>query len=100
MRRKMTTLVRRWEQSTETRETFARRHGLTLASFEYWKRRVRREAGAAPLTTFAPVRVVPDHGAPATPSLEVMLAGGEQLTIREGISVDLLRTVITTLRAC
>jgi hypothetical protein len=92
----MTALVRQWEQSTETRERFARRHGLTLASFEYWKRRVRRKAVA----TFAPVQVVADHTVPATHTIEVVLAGGERLLIREGVSSDLLRTVVTAFRAC
>ena len=100
VRQKMTTLVRRWEQSGETREAFARRHGVTLASFEYWKRRTRREAAVAPVR-FAPVHVVADRGESGSPSIEVVLSTGERLTIREGVSGDLLRTVLSTLRtAC
>ena len=64
MQRKMTALVQQWERSTETRATFARRHGVTLATFEYWKRRVRREAAQVP--TLAPVTLVPDQAVPAT----------------------------------
>jgi hypothetical protein len=100
MQRKMTALVRQWEQSTDTRERFARRHGLTLASFEYWKRRVRREATAAAVPTFAAVQVVADHAVPAAHTIDVVLTGGERLIIHEGVSSDLLRTVVTAFRAC
>jgi transposase-like protein len=96
----MVALVRQWEQSTETRAAFARRHGLTLATFEYWKRRVRREAATA-AATFAPVHVVAENGIDAeSASIDVVLAGGERLTIRAGVSVDLLRTVLAMLRTC
>jgi hypothetical protein len=95
----MAALVRQWEQSTDTREAFARRHGLTLASFEYWKRRVRREA-TAPAVTFAPLQVLSDRGEPASSSIDVVLATGERLTIHDGVSVDLLRAVLATLRPC
>jgi transposase-like protein len=97
----MVALVRQWEQSAETREAFARRHGLTLATFEYWKRRVRREASTAPGATFAPVQLVSDtRSSPGSSSVDVVLNGGERLTIHEGVSVDLLRAVLVTLRTC
>ncbi len=98
VRRKMTALVRQWEHSTETREHFARRHGLTLARFEYWKRRVRREAVATSVPTFAPVSMVADHAASDTRGIEVALATGERLIIHEGVSVDLVRAVVSALR--
>jgi hypothetical protein len=96
---KMVALVRRWEQSTETREAFARRHGLTLASFEYWKRRVRQETAASEVT-FAPVQVMSSRGESGSSSIDVVLASGERLTIHEGVSMDLLRAVLATLRTC
>jgi transposase-like protein len=95
----MVALVRQWEQSTDTREAFARRHGLTLASFEYWKRRVRQDA-AAPEVTFAPVQVLSEGGRSGSSSIDVVLASGERLTIHDGVSVDLLRAVLATLRTC
>lgn len=99
-RHRMVALVRQWEQSTETRAAFARRHGLTLATFEYWKRRVRREASTA-ATTFAPVHLISEKCTEAeSPSIDVVLASGERLTVRAGVSVDLLRTVLATLRTC
>lgn len=44
--RRMSRLVRAWERSGESRRAFARRHGLTVSQFDYWKRRVRRAAVA------------------------------------------------------
>lgn len=97
-RQKMTALVRQWERSGETRAVFARRHGFTLARFDYWKRRVRREGTSAAVTTFAPVRVVSDNTTPAAGTIDVVLDTGARVTIREGVSVDLLRTVLAALR--
>jgi hypothetical protein len=66
----MTALVRQWEHSGETRAVFARRHGLTLARFDYWKRRLRREATASVVTTFAPVRIVRDETTPTAATID------------------------------
>jgi hypothetical protein len=98
MRRQMATLVREWEASGEPRREFARRHGLTASQFDYWKRQARRAAPAHHAVGFAPVQVVESspghHGA----FIELVLAGGERVTIHEGASVDLVRTVVAALR--
>jgi hypothetical protein len=39
-RQPMATLVRQWETSDEPRRAFARRPGLTVSQFDYWKRQV------------------------------------------------------------
>jgi len=96
MQRKMTALVQQWERSTETRARFARRHGVTLATFEYWKRRVRR--ATAPVPTFAPVTLVADQAAPAPRAIAVVLVSGERLTTGEGVSGELVRAVVAALR--
>jgi hypothetical protein len=64
----------------------------------YWKRvlgaktvrRVRR-------ARLAPVQVV-DLGVAVGASIEVVLAGGERLVVREGVTPELLRDVVTALR--
>lgn len=45
-RQGMATLGRQWEASGEPRRTFARRRGLTVSQFDYWKRQVRRDGAA------------------------------------------------------
>lgn len=92
----MAALVREWETSGETRKAFAQRHGLTLSRFEYWKRHVRRDTPAAPRIGFAPVHVTSPSRDGAV--IEVVLASGEQLTIRAGAPLDLVRAVVSALR--
>ena len=96
-RRRMTRLVQRWHASTETQAEFADRHQLSLAKFRYWIRRVgARDSRAA--VTFAPVAVV--ASAAADPGVvELVLPRGERVIVREGVSVDLIRTVVAALRA-
>lgn len=97
-RRRIATLVPKWETSGEPRRAFARRHGLTVSQFDYWKRQVRRGA-AATETAFTPVQVLTTSEAHDGGVIEVRLASGERVTIREGVSVDLVRAVVSALRA-
>jgi hypothetical protein len=99
MRRRMAALVRQWDASGETREAFARRHGLTVSRLDYWKRQLRQASARDAAVGFAPVRVVGDLDTQASAGVEVVLAGGERVVVRDGASVDLLRTVLTALRA-
>lgn len=97
-RRRMAALVRQWDASGETREVFARRHGLTLSRLDYWKRQVRRDA---PLdaAVFTPVHVLDDGDARTRNGLEVVLTTGERVVVCDGTSVDLLRMVLSALRS-
>lgn len=96
----MATLVRQWETSGEPRRAFARRHGVTVSQFDYWKRQVRRAATATEAVRFAPVQVV-ERGPERRDGtcLELVLPGGERVIIHDGVSVDLVRTVVTALRS-
>lgn len=100
IRRRMTALVRQWETNGEPRRAFARRHGLTVSQFDYWKREVRRAVTTNAAARFAPAQVVePGTELPDRPSLELVLPGGERVRIREGASVNLVRTVVAALRS-
>jgi len=81
------------------RREFARRHGLTVSQFDYWKRQVRRVATANHAVGFAPVQVVESSQGHRGASIELVLAGGERVTIREGGAVVLVRTVVAALRS-
>lgn len=98
IRRRMATLVRQWETGGEPRRAFARRHGLTVSQFDYWKRQVRRGATANHGVSFAPVQVVEAAHERDGACIELLLAGGERLMIHEHASADLVRTVIAALR--
>lgn len=98
IRRRMAALVREWETSGDPRRDFARRHGLTVSRFDYWTRQVRRESAVDAPIRFAPVQLVTQPASPDSGVIDVVLAGGERLTIRDGVSLDVLRTVVTALR--
>lgn len=94
----MAALVRQWEGSSEPRQAFARRHGMSVGCFDYWKRRLREASAGAPGVTFAPVHVIPDS-APMTAAIELVLVSGERLTIPAGVSSAHVREVLAALRA-
>lgn len=96
-RRRMLALVRQWETSGETRRAFADRHGVTLSCFDYWRRQVLDGRQDKPVE-FAPVRVVADQAPAGAAVIEVVLASGERMVIREGVSGDLVRQVVSALR--
>lgn len=97
----MQSWVERWERSGLSAAGFCRRHGIPEQRLSYWRRAVLRTSHAAKdrgakRPGFAPVRVV-DLGA-GSGSLEVVLASGDRLVLREGVSVDLLRDALLVLR--
>jgi hypothetical protein len=94
----MLALVRRWETSGETRRAFVQRHGVTLSCFDYWRRQVLDGRQDERAVGFAPVRVVTDDPPVGAGVIEVVLASGERVVIREGASGDLVRTVVAALR--
>jgi hypothetical protein len=99
-RRRMTGLVSKWRSSGESAAGFARRHGISISRFQYWRDRVKAQHGAGQPTdaavSFAPVTLVGTTS--ATPELEVVLPGG--VTVRAGrdVRVELLRATIAALR--
>ncbi len=99
-RERMRATVARWQRSGMSAASFCRREGIQARRLSYWKRVLgvaapRRRVVVRPRLT--PVQVV-DLGLAAAGSIEVVLAGGERLVVREGVSPDLLRGVLDVLR--
>ncbi len=100
-RERMRATVERWQRSGMSAASFSRREGIQARRLSYWKRVLglaappRRRVVVRPRLT--PVQVV-DLGLAAVASIEVVLAGGERLVVREGTSPDLLRGVLDALR--
>jgi hypothetical protein len=69
-----------------------------VSRFDYWKRQVRQAATANHAVGFAPVQMVEASAGGHGAAIEVVLAGGDRVTIHEGVSVDLVRTVVAVLR--
>jgi transposase-like protein len=63
--------VQAWQSSGDTQAAYCRAHGLSLASFGYWRRKLAGHAQPAP--ALLPIRVAP---AVQEASVQVRLPGG------------------------
>jgi transposase-like protein len=104
-RERMRALVARWRRSGESQAAFARRHGIDPQRLSYWKRVLGREQPVADrgraVASFVPVRLVGLDGAMPSGTIEVVLGAECRLVVREGVSRELLREVLSVLRqAC
>ncbi len=97
--------VAEWKRSGLTAEVFAAEHGLQPRTLLWWSSTLRRPAARANADTaevsFA--RVVPIDSAPARPAepaaLEIVLAAGRVVRVRQGFDAALLRELLTALEA-
>lgn len=96
---RMSRLVARWRESDETGASFARRHRVRPWVFWYWSRKLaetpRSASSPAESSMFVPVRVVPDGAS----GIEIVLASGDRVHVREGASTDPVRAVVSALRS-
>lgn len=90
-------MAQRWQASTDTQETFARRHGVSRSALQYWLRQ-----GAAHVATataaFAPVQVTTPLVVGGGASVEILLVSGERVVVPPHASVDQVRVVLAALR--
>ena len=96
---RMARLVARWRESGESQASFARRHRIPGWTFWYWCRKLSTEpteSDDTPSPTFVPVHLAVERDAPV---IEIVLPGGERLHVGSGASADLVRAVVTALRA-
>jgi hypothetical protein len=98
IRRRMTALVRQWPSSRETQAAFAARHGVARTKLRYWLRRVGSTSAMSTPMDFAPVRMMSPI-AERSDAIDIVLNTGERVIVRAGVSPDVLRTVLTVLRA-
>lgn len=104
-RERMREALRRWRRSGLSAAAFCRREGMVPQTLSYWKRVlgpakavVRRRRAARPVG-FVPVRLVDSaDGVATTGGLEIALASGDRLVVREGVSRELLRDALLVLR--
>jgi transposase-like protein len=87
--------VQQWRDSGLSVRAFCERHGLAEPTFYVWRRALQPRGDAA--GAFLSVRVA-EEGEPAgTGIVEVVLAGGRRLRVREGISPATLRQLLAVL---
>jgi transposase-like protein len=103
-RSQMLELAREWVESGAKAHAFAQEHGVTPWQLYYWRNRIgsqtrqRRRRRRSRRVTLAPVHVLPTAEGRGG-DLEVVLVSGERVTVRNGVSVDLVRAVVAALRA-
>ena len=104
-RERMRGLLRWWRRSGLSAAAFCRGEGMSAQTLSYWKRAlgpakavVRRQRAARPVG-FVPVRLVDSADDVATAGgLEIALASGDRLVVREGVTRELLRDALMVLR--
>lgn len=92
----MLAVAQRWQTSTETQDTFARRHGLSRSALQYWIRRLATTPDAAPAFAAVQVTGVPSPGEAA---VEVVLVSGERVVVPAHASAEQVRVVLSVLRS-
>jgi hypothetical protein len=75
---------------------FCARHGLTTASFYYWRRVLERRA--AEKAAFVAVQVLADAMPPQLSALELVLADGRTVWIPPGFDAAALRQLLAVLQ--
>jgi hypothetical protein len=108
MRRKRTSRegmrswVARFEGSGLSAAVFCRRHGVPVERLSHWRRVVGATAPSGRRgVELAPVRVLGLVGSGGQGSVEIQLANGDRVVVREGVSPELLRETLRALReAC
>jgi len=89
-RRQWARRMQAWERSGQTRAAFCGAHGLSLATFDYWRRQLR-----APGRALVPVTV---SGSTAVP-IEIALPNGIRLRMAVA-DVAQARAWVEALRGC
>jgi len=97
--------VTEWKRSGLTAEVFAAERGFSPRTLLWWSSTLRRPtarlANRAAEVSFA--RLVPIDGAPAPPAepaaLEIVLASGRVVRVRQGFDAGLLRELLAALEA-
>jgi hypothetical protein len=104
-RERMRAVLERWRRSGESAAAFCRRHGIKPQKLSYWKRAlglgapvVRRRSAPRRAVDFVPVRLVGPGDGAREGALEIVLASGDRVVLREGVSGELLRAALVVLR--
>jgi len=99
-------LIGRWERGGLSQAGFCEREGVELSTFRYWRWRLRREGGEAPLPVGGRLVAVRVREEPAVPSASAM--SGLRLTLPSGLGIEVgrgfdeatLRRLLAALGTC
>ena len=102
-RDEMGRVVGRWRRSGLSGAAFCRRNGIQAQRLSYWRRVVGDAGPARPrrrrraTAVLAPVHVL-DLVSGASAGIDVVLASGDRLVLRAGVSREWLREVLLVVR--
>jgi len=91
-RQQMFDLVESCHASGLTRKQFCLQQGIKLSLFYYWQKRYRQEQSSD--AGFLPVQIGGHSGAG---DIEIIYPNGVQVRLGRGVSLSLIRSLITTL---
>lgn len=91
----------RWERSGLTQSEFCRRHGLKLANFAWWKRKLMSQVGScrpqAALAKFVEVALPAGRAS----GYEVVLSGGRVVRVPDEFEAEAVsRLIVAVESAC
>lgn len=87
--------LKAWERSGQTRVAFCAAQGLSVSTFDYWRRTLR----VAPGSALVPVVVASPQASAAAP-IEVMLCNGIRLLLPPGSDVSSVQRLVEVLQGC
>ena len=84
-----------WEKSGLTQVTYCRKEGIPLSTFCNWRTKLNNEQGAGDrfVEIQSPITITNEERC-----FEITIPGAGTLRVREGISPELLRVIILTMR--
>lgn len=87
-----------WQSSGLTQLAYCRRHALSLPSFGYWRRVLRRSALESSSLSLVPVVV--SESVPVADSIEVRLPNGVQVQLPLGLTAARWLPMLQALLTC
>ena len=98
--KRITQLVAAWRASGTASAAFARRHGHHPRTFWGWCRRERDDQGqpSTAAVRFVPVTVVKGTNEASWSDVEIVLASGDRVCVRGGVTAELFAHVVMALR--
>ncbi len=98
-------LVQDYEASSQSQRAFCAEHGIGQSSLRYWKRRLEKRSGEAPVAVpqgarLVPVDLIEEHAPLAAGSgVTILTDGGARIEVEHHFDAGVLRRVVAALGA-
>jgi len=93
----MFALIKKWNKSGTNQKEFCRQHDITIHSFHYWQRKMRRYH-STPVPGFIPVETVPPPPTNVSNGeIQIQYPNGVLVILDKAVSISRLRALITAI---